>query len=239
MVIIQITDLHIAALGTKANVVDTLSNFNQILERVVADEQADLIVISGDICYQDPVEDVYHHVKSMLDSQPFDYKVIGGNHDDSKLISKIFTGEECAEYYYDYKEIIFLDTVLGSMSVKQWQWLEEKLDNHQGTKVYIFMHHPPRKSMVPHIDDRYAFTQIDEFNDLLDKYSHLSFYIFTGHYHVERSIQYKNCNLFITPSCFLQIADTSPEFIVDHYVPAYRRIVLDDDLFLSTVKYLL
>ncbi|MBK8387893.1 MAG: metallophosphoesterase family protein [Saprospiraceae bacterium] len=239
MVIIQITDLHIAALGTHANGVDTLANFNQILGRVEADEQADLIVISGDICFQDPVEEVYHHVKSMLDSKPFDYKVIGGNHDDSKMISQIFTGTESLEYFYEYKGMIFLDTVQGSMSTNQWQWLEHKLTSHQDSKVYIFMHHPPRKSMVPHIDDRYAFTQIDEFNDLLDKFSHLSFYIFTGHYHVERSMQYKNCHLFITPSCFLQIADTSPEFIVDHYVPAYRRIVIEDDLFLSTVKYLL
>lgn len=239
MNIVQITDLHILSLTELANGVDTAANFKRVLAKVKEVESPDFVVISGDLCFQDPKENVYDFVLEELEQTGLKYFIISGNHDSTAMYSERFVGTKINEYYYESHGCLFLDTAVGSMSEEQWTWLDQKLNVWPEPKVTIFMHHPPKYAQVPHLDLQYAFKEIDRFDDLLKKYTNIRFDIFTGHYHVERSIVNSNCHLFITPSCFIQISDETKEFKPDHYIPAYRRIVYDDAGNLcTTVRYL-
>ena len=238
MNIIQITDLHIASLGGLANEIDTRSNFERILNRVAQEESPDHIVISGDICFKDPDITVYNYIKSLLDKIDHNYHIISGNHDNSSMISVIFGKSKVEEYYYKSDGIIFLDTGKGFMSETQWLWFEKVLETADLREIIIFMHHPPILAMVPHMDQKYTFMEIERFQKLTSRYNELEFFIFSGHYHVERSLKLRNMNVYITPSCFIQISDKDVEFKADHYYPAYRRIVFDKETFMTTVRYL-
>ena len=61
---------------------------------------------------------------------------------------------------------------------------------------------------------------------------------FTGHYHTERTIEIGNVAVYITPSTFVQISDSTVEFTPDHYKPAYRMITFDGHMFKTWVRYL-
>ena len=74
------------------------------------------------------------------------------------------------------------------------------------------------------MDIKYALQDMKEFQDILQKYENLRFYIFTGHYHVEKTILHHNMRVFITPSCFVQIGQDSASFQPDHYNIGYRII---------------
>ena len=239
MNIIQITDLHILSEHEQANGIDTAGNFLKVLDEIKATEVVDRLVISGDLCLQDPLENVYDFVISTLKATDYKFNIISGNHDQTSMYSHQLTGTKLDEMYYESEDILFLDTASGAMSDEQWLWLANKLQHWHKDFITIFMHHPPLMAQVPHLDNNYPFREISRFKNLLSKFPGIRFDVFTGHYHVERSIIYKNCHLFITPSCFVQIADDTAAFKVDHSIPSYRRINYDEEGNLTTtVRYL-
>ena len=75
-----------------------------------------------------------------------------------------------------------------------------------------------------------------ELQDFWSKWS-TRFLVFSGHFHLERSIQQQNISSYITPSTFFQIDPRFDEFQVDHYQIAYRRIELRKDQLLTNVRY--
>ncbi len=239
MTIIQITDLHLPGIGEKVDFTDTQRNFLAVIDQIKKTEHVDMLVISGDLCYANPTQSVYDYVFSVLEETGYNFRIISGNHDSSIMYSQKIIGKAVAEMYYESDQVLFLDTAPGTMSDQQWLWLENILYDWQNDHVTIFMHHPPILASMPHLDNNYPFKEIDRFKELLSKFSKIRFDVFTGHYHVERSIVYRNCHLFITPSCFVQIADDTAEFKIDHTIPAYRRIKYDDEGNLTTtLRYL-
>lgn len=239
MNIIQITDLHIGSLTDTTNEVDTMNNFKMVLESIMTSEKPDLVVLTGDLCFKDPAVDVYQYVIQKLEETGYNYKIISGNHDNTSMHSGLWTGKISEELYYSDSGMVFLDTAPGSMSDLQWAWLENECLQSDSSVITIFMHHPPAHGLVPHMDLKYAFTQISEFEQLLAKFPEKRFDVFCGHYHVERSLIRQNLHVFITPSCFVQISDETEAFKPDHYIPAYRRIIYDDwGNLTTTVRYL-
>ena len=238
------TDVHLPVEGEKAMDVDTYLNFNKVLSEI-SKENPDHIILAGDVCFRDSILETYSWVKQRLDNLKIPYHVVVGNHDDSNDLHQIihpdipFNTISNELYYVKYinqKAFIFLDTGRRVMSEEQWQWLESQLEKGHGM---IVMHHPPHYASVPHMDHQYAFQQIDRFMNLVHSQNH-EINIFTGHYHVERTIRNKNVTIWITPSCFVQIDDRYEEFRADHHYPCYRNILIDDENghIITTVKYL-
>lgn len=237
-----ITDLHITTEGNLANDVDTRANFLQIMDAVKS-ENPDHLIIAGDLCFRTADNRVYEWVKSHLDDAGISYDIIAGNHDDSGKIADIFGLEKYYhpdqnELYYVKqilgKRVIFLDTAIGEMSSTQYEWLDNELSRHQID--WIVMHHPPVFGGVPHMDNNYAFTQQKQFQEHIRNYG-LPLKIFCGHYHVEKTIDMDNMQVFITPSCFVQIDKNHEEFHADHYEIAYRNIIFDQSYFATSVHY--
>lgn len=240
MRIIQITDLHIYQNDELVNGVDTRSNFKKVLA-AISNLQYDLVVITGDLCYSDGDKNVYKWIKSQLDEFKIkNYNVIGGNHDSAIDLAEVF---ELAKdvvndelYYHLEPDIIFLDTIKGYCSDEQIKWFEEKIKSIKESNPIIFMHHPPFKSGVPHMDRKYAFKQPELFNSICSLNKKKSF-VFTGHYHNEISLINDNVNMFITPSTYVQIDLFEEDFKTSHSNPAFRVIDIDNSQIKTTVRY--
>ncbi|MEM9820834.1 MAG: metallophosphoesterase [Bacteroidota bacterium] len=242
MKIVQITDLHIDEKGEYPFNIDVRKNFTNILQKV-RDISPDHLVISGDLCYRTGDAAIYKWIKTRLDLQEFSYSVIAGNHDDSALMAKTFQIERLLnddELYYAKKikktSCLFLDTAKGYHSDHQLKWIKRQLKNNKEALV-IFMHHPPIKSGVPFMDQKYPLQDMDAIQEIFFQYPH-NLQVFCGHYHTEKTIQINNLMVQITPSCFFQIDQNEAEFKVDHHRVALRCIEKVNACFQTSVHYI-
>ena len=240
MRIIQITDLHINQDPGPVRGVDTRKNFLVTLAESMKYDP-ELLVITGDLAFQSGDREVYSWIKEQLDTcGAKQYRIIGGNHDDINMIAEVFGIENDVhgdELYFSVSPaIIFLDTVKAYCSDAQWNWFGEEIKKIRDIRPLIFMHHPPLKAGVPHMDNKYAFQQTDEFLKMC-KLAAISPVIFCGHYHNEISIETNGISVFITPSTYLQISSRKEEFEVDHKIPAFRIIDIDQNTIKTTVRY--
>ena len=241
MKIIQITDLHLDRKGKTPYGIDVRKNFTDIM-REVRSEQPDHLVISGDLCFDKGEKKIYEWVRNILDLQDFSYSLIAGNHDDPILMAEVFGLEHLLtddEIFFAKKigksTCLFLDTAKGFHSENQLKWLRRQLHNHK-RELIIFMHHPPFKIGMPFMDKKHGHKDMKTITSLLSKYSN-NITVFCGHYHIEKTIRYKNILLQITPSCFYQLDQSSPEFKVDHHRIAMRIIQPKTRRISTSVRY--
>jgi len=241
MRIIQLTDLHVGQEGENPQGIDVRQNFLQILEKAKA-QQPDLLVISGDLCFDDGDAAVYAWIKAQLDSAGLPYEIMSGNHDDPTLMARVFGREELLhgkELYfqreYEGRTVLFLDTTTYDMSEAQLAWLKEALSQIKGTTL-VFMHHPPLPSGVPFMDSKHYLRNMEAVQKAFFAHPY-PVQVFTGHYHVEKAIQKRNITVYITPSCFFQIGQRSKEFEVDHYRIALRTIDWNNGIMMNAVHY--
>ena len=229
MKIIQLTDLHIGKEGEGGFGVDVRKNFLDILKTVRA-LAPDLIVLTGDLCFDTGDPHIYQWIKSHLDFIKIPYTAISGNHDQSSMLAKAFriehlmVGNElfyCRQY--GGQTVLFLETAVGEISREQLRWLENEL-SHIDHNALIFMHHPPVISGVPHMDNNYALRNMEEVQEVLFNFPH-HLNIFCGHYHVEKTLSVRNLSVHITPSTYFQIDWHTEGFKVDHFRIALREII--------------
>lgn len=239
--IIQITDLHIDVEGEFPFDIDVRKNFLKIINKIQHLEP-DHLVISGDLCYRDGDERIYNWIKKVVETAEIPFSVISGNHDNSAILAKSFGLEHLMtdeELFYAKKigktTFLFLDSSRGYHSAKQLTWLKRQLKNAKND-LFVFMHHPPILAGVPFMDEKYPLQDINAVQEIFFTYPK-NINIFTGHYHVEKSIRIHNLLIQITPSLFFQIDQESPEFKVDHHYIALREIVIESNHFSSTLKY--
>ncbi|MBK7095095.1 MAG: metallophosphoesterase [Saprospiraceae bacterium] len=240
MRIIQITDLHINTSSEPVNGVDTRANFVRTLTEAEK-LQADMLVLSGDLSFHSGDKEVYFWIKKQLDYKGIkNYKIIGGNHDDINVLAQVFDLTENVKddelYFFIEPNFIFLDTARGYCSNRQLDWFKKEIVSIEGLNPVIFMHHPPFKAGVPHMDNNYAFQQPDIFKEICQMSNKLP-YIFCGHYHNEISLINDGIKVFITPSTYLQIGMNSVEFEIDHIVPGFRVIDINNNKIKTTVRY--
>lgn len=242
MRIVQITDLHVGHEGQDTQGVDVRANFLKVRDAVQS-LNPDHLVISGDLCFTNGEKPVYNWIKPHLDDLKIPYDIISGNHDDSVILAQAFGLEGLLnnkELYFHKrlgnKEVLFMDTSIGVVSEVQLTWLKDKLDN-LNQDVVIFMHHPPLFAGVPFMDINHSLRNKEAVQEILFDYKHC-ITIFTGHYHVEKTICKKNVVVHITPSCFFQIDQYSESFKVDHHRIGLREIFYEDGTIMSTVRYL-
>lgn len=239
------TDQHINLENINSLGIDVCGNFIRLLD-YISSKHYDLLVLGGDLCFDIGEKKVYQWFQEKLLSLDFPVIIIPGNHDSPELIQQtfgLFPIQDNGEYYgkkiFDFGPMFFLDTSPGSLSDKQFSWLQQEFQSVKSNQVFISMHHPPVWSGSIHMDTKYAFTQIDRFYGLTQAFSHLEFYIFAGHYHLERTIVHKNVTVFITPSSYVNIDPEQEKFIpLQTQKIGYRECVWSPDHFYTNVYYL-
>lgn len=242
MRLVQITDLHVGQEGEDTYGVDVRGNFLKIKEAIKS-LQPDHIILSGDLCYQSGDKKIYEWIKDHLNELQIPFELISGNHDDPVLMAEVFERQnqlQGTELYFEKrigkKVVFFLDTTVGVVSPTQLKWLKERLEANQ-QELMIFMHHPPITALVPYMDTNHALKNKKEICDILYQHPY-NINIFTGHYHVEKTIRSKNIVVHITPSCFFQIDQHSEAFKVDHHRIGFREIIVQNGYLMNTVRYL-
>lgn len=232
MRIFQITDLHIGGTEEKPFDVDVRQNFLGILEEL-GKYEFDLLVISGDLCYQDGDAHIYDWIRKQLDQTSYDYAIIPGNHDDDELLIESFglPTSYARNYFFHLAPpdppVVFLNSGKGTINDAQIDSLRKYLAANQAP-ICLFMHHPPLPMGVPYMDNNHAIHENGELLEVLSTHP-FPISIFTGHYHVEKSLRWKNLDVNITPSCFFQINWRQEEFAVDHHNCAFRWIDWDGE----------
>lgn len=242
MRVIQITDLHIGQEGEDTYFVDVRENFRRIIA-AVQERKPDYLVISGDLCYSNGDLGIYAWVRCWLDQLHLPYEVIAGNHDDSALLTQAFDRQTDFKpdglYFkrdWDDRPVLFMDTSTYQVGPAQLDWLKQQLGNLSGDLI-LFIHHPPLLVGTPFMDNNHPLKERESLLNILCNYPG-QIDIFCGHYHVDRTVRWKNLLVHLTPSCFFQIDSHSENFKVDHYRIAFREITFQPELTISAVHYL-
>ena len=242
MKIAQITDLHIGVKGQDTYHVDVRDNFLQILGEVVFAEP-DLLIVTGDLCFDVGLEKIYVWIKDKLDKTNIPYLVLPGNHDDAQMMMDIFEidySHGADEIYFAKKlnktTALFLDNSKARHSDNQKKWIKRQL--HQADKnVIVFTHYPPAKCKVSFMDKNYALEDRKEMQQIFHDFEK-NIYLFCGHYHTDKMVHLDNLHIAITPSTYCQIDTTTDDFKVESYSIGFRLIELSKNHCMSTVKYI-
>ena len=241
MRILQITDLHIGGVQEDTFGVDVRKNFDTILEKA-RKSAPDLIVITGDLCFETGNKEIYYWIHSKLESLNIPYSIIAGNHDDSSMMAEVFgldnLMQQEALYYgltMEGHKVLYLDTSKNYLPKGQIDWLKDQLKTGNN-RLIIFMHHPPAQVGVPFMDENYPLENYLEVQEILLK-SNREVHVFCGHYHIEKTICIDKLSIHITPSTFFQLDQQSESFKVDHHNIAYRQLDYSLSNFDTKVHY--
>jgi Icc protein len=165
-IIAQISDLHIKAPGDLAyGRVDTA----KALERCVAelnalDPRPDLVVISGDLV-DTPTPGEYEHLWRLLAPLKIPFIGVPGNHDSRAMMRAAFPDRAYAQASGPLDQartvgpldIIALDSHVpgkphGMLETTTLDWLEATLASSRQRPALVFLHHPPFRTGIEHMD---------------------------------------------------------------------------------------
>ncbi len=163
--IAQISDLHIKPPGSLAyGRVDTAA----ALERCVATlnefaPRPDFVVISGDLA-DTPTAEEYQHLKRLLTKLELPFAGIPGNHN-SREMMRAALPQACAfpsgplnqRVEVGGLDVVLLDSSVpgkphGELDAPTLQWLETMLVSSPDRPALLFLHHPPFKTGIWHMD---------------------------------------------------------------------------------------
>lgn len=195
VLIAQISDLHIKSPGTLAyGRVDTA----KALERCVAALNAfapapDLVVISGDLV-DTPMAEEYDHLKRLLAPLKLPLVGIPGNHDSRELMRAAFPAAAYAHVSgpLDQRievnglDVILLDSSVpgkphGVLAPSTLQWLDATLATAVDRPALLFLHHPPFKGGIWHMDRQDLFNA-DQLAEIVKRHPRAQL-VACGHVH--------------------------------------------------------
>jgi Icc protein len=193
--IAQISDLHIKPPGSLAyGRVDTA----KALERCVTAlnqfrPKPDLVVISGDLA-DTPTADEYEYLKRLLDRLELPFVTIPGNHDSRELIRAAFpqagyafsSGPLNQSVEVGGLDLVLLDSSVpgkphGELDAPTLQWLDATLASSPDRPVLLFLHHPPFKTGIWHMD-RQNLLNASELASIVKRHARVQL-IAAGHVH--------------------------------------------------------
>ena len=164
--IAQISDLHIKPPGSLAyGRVDTA----KALERCVValnefNPAPDIVVISGDLA-DTPTAEEYQYLKRMLGQLKLPFAGIPGNHDSRELMRAAFPSAAYAfasgalnqKIEAGELDLLLMDSSVhrkphGELDGPTLQWLDATLASSHHRPALLFLHHPPFKAGIWHMD---------------------------------------------------------------------------------------
>ena len=164
--IAQISDLHIKQPGALAyGRVDTAKALEHCIAALNAFAPApDFVVISGDLVDTPTVEE-YEHLKRLLAPLKWPFASIPGNHDSRDMMRAAFPKAiqpQSTDALNQRIEVAGLDLLLldssipgkpyGQLDAVTLQWLEATLAAAPARPALIFLHHPPFRAGIWHMD---------------------------------------------------------------------------------------
>jgi Icc protein len=219
MLICQLTDLHVCAVGMPSNRVSDTNMFTARAFRTVAtmDPAPDVVVITGDLTESGmPAE--YANMAALIRRHlPMPVHVIPGNHDRRDnfrralgFLPGVTTDPEYVQYAVDDHAVrlVMLDTVVfghghGELRDEQLAWLDRTLAAAPDKPTMIGMHHPPFACGIAHMD-RIALRDPEAFAAVVARHRQVR-RIVCGHHHRPIFAQVAHTIASIAPSVAHQV----------------------------------
>lgn len=238
--IAHITDSHISEDGINIEESDPKQKFIAVLDKISISDY-DIIIHTGDLSYPDGNASVYKWIKEKLDKIEIPYYLTPGNHDNSSLMQEIFnlknlpprvilTGVIAAKG----ESLMFLDSSSERLTLKQSTWVTREIEI-QDDDLFLFMHHPPCLCDVKVMDKKYPYKTPDFFQKTI-KASGRKLTMFTGHYHIEKTVKPENTDMtvYITPPTLGSLDPESDDYIISDFRPGWRDIQIDKQKLITT-----
>lgn len=191
----QISDLHIKKPGALAyGRVDTA----KALERCITAlnnlaPTPDLVVISGDLA-DTPTPEEYDHLRRLLAPLRLPFASIPGNHDSREMMRTAFPASKYAQLSGPLNqriELAGLDLMLldssvhgkphGLLDAATLEWLDATLASAPERPALLFLHHPPFKAGIWHMDRQDLFNA-GALAEIVRRHSRVRL-VATGHIH--------------------------------------------------------
>jgi 3',5'-cyclic AMP phosphodiesterase CpdA len=165
LLVAQITDLHIKPSGELAyGVVDTAAALARCVAHLNALEpRPAMVVCSGDLVDGGlPAE--YDHLQHLLGALSLPLLVIPGNHDDRAALRRAFPDQPYAatkaanvSASVGDIDLVLLDSSVagkshGLLDAETLDWLDASLSAAAGRPALLFLHHPPFRTGITHMD---------------------------------------------------------------------------------------
>ena len=217
MLICQLTDLHVCAVGSSANRVSETNMFTTRAFRAVAEMKPDVVLITGDLTESGmPAE--YANLAALIrrDLPPPVY-VIPGNHDRRDnfrdalaRLPGVTSDPSYVQYAVDDHPVrlVMLDTVVfgfghGELRHDQLIWLDRTLAAAPDKPTMVAMHHPPFGCGIAHMD-RIALREPEAFAAVIARHPQVR-RIVCGHHHRSIFAQLGQAVVSIAPSVAHQV----------------------------------
>jgi Icc protein len=238
MLICQLTDLHVCAVGSASNRVSETNMFAARAFRTVAalKPAQDVVIITGDLTESGmPAE--YATITTLLSQLPMPVFVIPGNHDRRDNFRNalahlpgVTTDPTYVQYTVDDGPVrlVMLDTVVpgaahGELRQEQLTWLDNALAAMPDKPTMIGMHHPPFLCGIAHMD-RIALRNPEAFTAVVARHSQVR-RIVCGHHHRPIFTQIAHAIASIAPSVAHQVElslDPAAKGFLNFEPPAYH-----------------
>jgi 3',5'-cyclic AMP phosphodiesterase CpdA len=218
MIIVQLSDLHVRPAGVSAyGRVPT----NDMLRAAIAqvNEQrprADVALATGDLVHAGEVEE-YAMLRELLGELEMPVYLVPGNHDDRANLRKVFGDSEylpeSGEFlHYTVDDhpvrLIGLDTVVpgkagGELCAERIAWLEAALGAGRERPTVLFMHHPPFRTNIEHMDV-IGLEGADAMGRLVERHPQIE-RILCGHVHRSIQVRWRGSLASTAPSTAHQV----------------------------------
>jgi Icc protein len=162
----QISDLHIKPPGELAyGLVDTAAALSRcVVEVNRLTPRPELVVISGDLA-DTPRREEYEHLKSLLAPLESPFVAIPGNHDERTFLRSALPDQPYAQAngalnlvaHVGDLDLVLLDSSVpgaphGELDGDTLAWLDATLGASAARPALLFMHHPPFRTGIGHMD---------------------------------------------------------------------------------------
>lgn len=220
MIIAQITDLHIRSdnlpLWGEVDTVQALKNTVEHLNHLKP--APDIVLATGDLVDQ-PSAKAYKILKKHLKHLNIPVFLIPGNHDGRAMMLDAF-GKKSAPYlprklgHLSYAiedrplRLIGLDSTEptetgGHICRERAAWLDQTLAQKPDVPTLIFLHHPPFRVGIPHMDDK-GFIGADRLARVLSRHRQV-IHLICGHMHRPIQASWQGIPATIAPSAAFQL----------------------------------
>ena len=220
MIVGQISDLHVAPPGSKADLrFRAAEHMSRAVEHMRGlARQPDLWLATGDLVEKGTAEE-YALLRDLLAPVDRPIYVIPGNHDDRETLRAAFADwgylPACEGAFLQYTvedhalRLIALDTLLpgksrGELCDERLAWLDARLAEAPERPTLIFMHHPPFRTGLWHMDKQ-RVTTADRLGEVVARHNQIV-QIVCGHLHRPIQHLWHGVPVSVCPSTAHQIA---------------------------------
>ena len=250
MLIVQISDLHLAAKGRKTlGVAPMAQNLARCIEAINAlVPKVELVMITGDITHDGTVAEA-ENAAGILQALHAPYHVMPGNHDDRDVLWSVFGGAAIPDRpdgFLNYVvkvtglRLIAMDSVMagghgGHFCDVRLDWLTARLAEEPDAPTAIFMHHPPARMGVAE-SDLDGFQGAARLGDIIAAHSNIVG-IFCGHIHLAAHTGWNGTTVSTAPSMGMQLApdltlEQPSQFVLEE--PGFQLLLWSKDRGLVT-----